>query len=92
MFTLKILTLYQIGTILRVTGRVLGLWPEHVRFDRDKHITIHGQHADESNKGSLENVMPEALIQTFNLPYDYASVMHFHAKVCEMSREIQACV
>lgn len=83
LFKLRILALcFQIGTIARQIGHVLGLWQEHLRPDRGSHIVIHGNNSQLEHRGNLEVEIPAKLINTFGFPYDYASLMHYHGKVC----------
>ncbi|CAD5222370.1 unnamed protein product [Bursaphelenchus xylophilus] len=67
------------------TGHALGFWHTHQRPDREKHISINWRNVMEEATASF---MPfRSMLQAFGirqvsnrrLPYDYGSLMHYHA-------------
>ncbi|KAE9554820.1 hypothetical protein FO519_001935 [Halicephalobus sp. NKZ332] len=67
------------------TGHALGFWHTHQRPDREKHISINWRNVLEEATASF---MPfRSMLQAFGirqvsnrrLPYDYGSLMHYHA-------------
>ncbi|XP_042882386.1 blastula protease 10-like [Penaeus japonicus] len=65
------------GTLLRILGHAIGLWPEEVRSDRDSYIEV-----------LYDNVLPDAVDHftinaddTHGVPYDYCSIMHSHERI-----------
>lgn len=67
-----------IGTILHEILHVLGFLHEQNRSDRDDHIKIN---YDNIRKDTFVNFkkVPETLISSLNVPYDYDSVVHYSA-------------
>ncbi|CAO1409798.1 unnamed protein product [Diamesa serratosioi] len=55
---------------------VIGLFHEQCRNDRDEYIDIHWENIEESRKYNF-NKVPEKYVNTFNLPYDFKSLMHY---------------
>ncbi|XP_077148301.1 hatching enzyme 1.2-like [Ranitomeya variabilis] len=62
------------GVIQHEAMHNLGFYHEHTRMDRDNYIDILWQNMDKANFGNFDIVDGN----TFNLPYDYTSVMHYH--------------
>jgi hypothetical protein len=67
------------------TGHALGFWHTHQRPDREKHISINWRNVLEEATASF---MPfRSMLQAFGIrqvsnrrmPYDYGSLMHYHA-------------
>jgi astacin len=67
------------------TGHALGFWHTHQRPDRDQHITINWKNVLDEATASF---MPfRSMLQAFGIrqvsnrrvPYDYGSLMHYHA-------------
>ncbi|CAB3402044.1 unnamed protein product [Caenorhabditis bovis] len=67
------------------TGHALGFWHTHQRPDRDRHISINWKNVMEEATASF---MPfRSMLQAFGIrqvsprrvPYDYGSLMHYHA-------------
>ncbi|KAI1725286.1 astacin (Peptidase family m12A) domain-containing protein [Ditylenchus destructor] len=67
------------------TGHALGFWHTHQRPDREKHISINWRNVMEEATASF---MPfRSMLQAFGIrqvsnrrnPYDYGSLMHYHA-------------
>ncbi|KAJ1345744.1 hypothetical protein KIN20_013844, partial [Parelaphostrongylus tenuis] len=55
---------------------VIGLWHEHMRYDRDKYIKVHYRNIRRGLESQFDKVSPrEATV--YNMPYDYKSVMHY---------------
>ncbi|KAJ1353241.1 Astacin (Peptidase M12A) [Parelaphostrongylus tenuis] len=68
-------------------GHTLGFSHTHSRPDRDEHITI-------IRKNIRDDLLPEfnksdiRTMNTYNLPYDYGSIMHYSAKSASKNNEI----
>ncbi|VDM79350.1 unnamed protein product [Strongylus vulgaris] len=58
---------------------VIGLWHEHMRYDRDKYIKVHYENI-ERDYWSQFRTIPLSRATTYNEPYDYRSVMHYSKK------------
>ncbi|CAI4221274.1 unnamed protein product [Auanema sp. JU1783] len=54
----------------------IGLWHEHMRYDRDDYITVLFENIEAPYKSQFDKVTEEEAT-TFNVPYDYTSVMHY---------------
>ncbi|PIO62227.1 astacin, partial [Teladorsagia circumcincta] len=79
------------------TGHALGFWHTHQRPDRDRHISINWKNVMEEATASF---MPfRSMLQAFGIrqvsprrvPYDYGSLMHYHAVAHAIKGEIQSC-
>ncbi|KHJ93546.1 astacin [Oesophagostomum dentatum] len=63
-------------TVIHELLHVTGLWHEHMRYDRDQYIKVHYENIDRGYWSQFEKVKPwEAT--TYNIPYDYKSIMHY---------------
>ena len=58
----------------------LGFLHEHTRMDRDKYKKINFDNIEESKKNNFRKYNGTQ-INTYNLPYDYTSIMHYGPKV-----------
>ncbi|KAJ8711106.1 hypothetical protein PYW07_008348 [Mythimna separata] len=67
----------SIGDISHEIMHMLGFSHEHLRPDRDQHITILWENIKPGYRQYFE-VRNETIVE--NLPYDYASVLHYPAK------------
>ena len=54
------------------------MFHEHQRLDRDAHVTIY---MDRAYEEAPFVKLPEVVMETYETPYDYGSLMHFHAYV-----------
>ncbi|KHJ75668.1 astacin [Oesophagostomum dentatum] len=63
-------------TVLHELMHVVGLWHEHMRYDRDKYIRVHYENIDKEYWPQFTKVKPE-IATTYNVPYDYKSIMHY---------------
>ncbi|VDM78839.1 unnamed protein product [Strongylus vulgaris] len=57
---------------------VIGLWHEDMRYDRDEYIKIHSENVEKDLRNQFEKVLP-LKATTYNMPYDYKSIMHYDA-------------
>ncbi|CAJ0596081.1 unnamed protein product [Cylicocyclus nassatus] len=69
-------TCMETEIVLHELLHVVGLWHEHMRYDRDKYIKVHYENIDRGYWSQFEKVSPYEAT-TFNVPYDYKSVMHY---------------
>lgn len=68
--------------MLYLIVQTLGVWHKSQRFDRDNYITILIQNVISELQGDF-GILDQSLqlLQTYGLPYDYASLMQFPSKV-----------
>ena len=71
---------FQKGTIVHELGHAIGFIHEHNRPDRDEYITINRQNINSTAAYNF-NIYSPGLINTYGVPYDYTSVMHYGEKV-----------
>ncbi|VDM61832.1 unnamed protein product [Angiostrongylus costaricensis] len=55
---------------------VIGLWHEHMRYDRDKYIKVHYKNIVPGYEDQFTKVS-SYLSTVYDIPYDYKSVMHY---------------
>ena len=68
--------------MLYLVAQSLGLWHVTQRYDRDQYVTVNTDNLLPSYQGDLSALQPSSrLLDTFGLHYDFASLMHFPAKV-----------
>lgn len=63
-------TQFTLSSIMREIGRVIGLYPEHQRKDRNQYVSVSGQPQREDRLG------PQSQGILFGL-YDFGSIMHY---------------
>lgn len=56
----------------------LGIWHEQSRYDRDAYIQIQWNNIQAEYQYAFD-IIPSSQSQTFGLPYDYNSLMHYGA-------------
>ena len=66
------------GTIAHELGHNLGLWHEQSRPDRDKYIRVNMENVVKEDRANFMK-MPQRLVDTHKLAYDYDSVMHYNS-------------
>ncbi|XP_035225326.1 astacin-like metalloprotease toxin 5 [Stegodyphus dumicola] len=66
-----------IARVLHELFHVLGFFHEHTRPDRDDYVIIHENNIKTASMSNFRK-MSDAKVTTFGLPYDYASVLHYH--------------
>ncbi|KAK0426545.1 hypothetical protein QR680_009766 [Steinernema hermaphroditum] len=54
----------------------IGLWHEHMRYDRDNYIKVHFENIEQMYFSQFAKV-PKGESDTFGVKYDYRSVMHY---------------
>ncbi|KAF7639104.1 Metalloendopeptidase [Meloidogyne graminicola] len=64
------------STIIHELMHKVGLWHEQMRYDRDKYIKIHWENIIPGLRNQFGKIGREQST-TYNLPYDYKSVMHY---------------
>jgi len=68
--------------MLSLIAQNLGLWHVTQRYDRDEYVQVVTSNLQATHAGDLDELDPSSqLIDTHQLPYDFASLMHFPAKV-----------
>ncbi|CAJ0596148.1 unnamed protein product [Cylicocyclus nassatus] len=62
--------------LLHELFHVIGLFHEHMRFDRDNYVTVHYDNVERRYWSQFQKL---TLWQatTYNIPYDYKSIMHY---------------
>nr|QNH72409.1 toxin candidate TRINITY_DN16695_c0_g1_i1 [Isarachnanthus nocturnus] len=74
------------GTILHEIMHALGFHHEHSRFDRDNYVNILWWNVQPGAEKNFEvNSLEEQ--NTFNLPYDYDSILHYNKKAYSKNGE-----
>jgi len=68
---------YRTGTIEHEFLHALGVWHQQSRSDRDDYVKIIEENIIHENFTSNFDKYTEALINHFNLTYDFGSVMHY---------------
>jgi astacin len=64
------------GTVLHEIGHFIGLFHEHARIDRDTYIRVNYNNLPSSSYLEYDK---KDFINTYGLPYDLASDMHYGA-------------
>lgn len=63
-------------------GHALGLYHEMSRLDRDNYITIHYSNIPHSLwKENFDKPLDTDSMETFHIPYDLGSLMHYGSEV-----------
>ena len=70
----------QKGIVIHELLHALGSRHEQSRPDRDDYVTIHTGNI-EADKKSNFNKYTSSSVSTYNVPYDYTSIMHYGPKV-----------
>ena len=65
--------------MLYLIAQNLGLWHVTQRYDRDTFVRVDSSNIIASHHGDLAKL--NRLLNTHGMPYDFASLMHFPAKV-----------
>uniref|UniRef100_A0A0N4ZAB5 Metalloendopeptidase n=1 Tax=Parastrongyloides trichosuri TaxID=131310 RepID=A0A0N4ZAB5_PARTI len=76
------------GVIAHETAHALGLRHEHQRFDRDEYIIINSSRIPDEYKNDIIQIDNDTEYATYNITYDYGSIMHYPSK-SPMSKEKQ---
>ena len=58
----------------------LGMFHEQSRPDRDDYVTINTNNIEADKKNNFRRYKTTQ-INTYNVPYDYTSIMHYGSKV-----------
>ncbi|CEF70625.1 Astacin-like metalloendopeptidase [Strongyloides ratti] len=74
------------GQIQHEILHTIGFYHEHSRINRDKNLKIYYQNIISSRKQSFD-IVSKKDSNTFGVPYDYGSVMHFELYYFTNNRE-----
>lgn len=66
------------GVMMHEIGHVLGFWHEQSRPDRDRYVTIIKENII---PGQEDNFRKYTHTNSFNVEYDYSSIMHYGKRV-----------
>ncbi|KAK6726732.1 hypothetical protein RB195_004821 [Necator americanus] len=62
--------------VLHELMHVVGLWHEHQRYDRDNYVKVHYENIEKGYWSQFKKLLPYKAT-TYNVPYDYKSIMHY---------------
>jgi hypothetical protein len=65
------------GSVIHELGHTAGLWHEHTREDRDKHITVHFDRIEDTKVSNFEKASERGLKAQMIGPYNVDSIMHY---------------
>ncbi|CAJ0596080.1 unnamed protein product [Cylicocyclus nassatus] len=67
------------GTVIHELFHLIGLWHEQSRYDRDDYIKIHFENIAKGESLQFRK-LSRTQATTYDVPYDYGSVMHYGKK------------
>lgn len=73
-------TIIQLGIPTHEIGHAIGLYHEQSRPDRFTYVSVLTSNIDPMSVFNFM-VMDPSLISTYDIPYDYGSVMHYSSQV-----------
>jgi len=65
------------GVVAHEFMHTLGFWHEHVRFDRDRYVTVMWDNIRNGRNNDNFFMVTQQQADTFNLPYEFDSIMHY---------------
>jgi hypothetical protein len=68
---------FQKDVIVHELGHAIGFIHEHSRPDRNNYVTIMSQNVDPGKLKRNFHRYPSEVINSYDVPYDYESVMHY---------------
>lgn len=72
------LTCFQLGILFHEIGHALGFRHEQSRFDRDSFVKVYRENIQSDKKGNFDKET-ETSLNTYDIPYEYGSIMHYGA-------------
>lgn len=79
------------GIIMHELMHVLGFYHEHNRPDRDEYVKINWENIKEDAYHNFWK-LPEDLVETANVSYDYDSIMHYRSNSFSKDRSIPTII
>ena len=86
LFIFFILFFSQKGIIIHELGHAIGFHHEQTRPDRNNHVTIMTQNIQPHTLFNFQQYST-GVINTYDVPYDYRSVMHYGQYVSYLSKK-----
>lgn len=80
-----------IGHALHELLHTLGIYHEHIRPDRDQHIDIIWDNIKDGNAHNFQ-LLDINIVQDYNLPYDYDSIMHYSVTAFSKDKSLPTIV
>ncbi|CAI5438945.1 unnamed protein product [Caenorhabditis angaria] len=68
---------FSFPTVIHEFLHIIGIYHEHMRYDRDDYIKVQYENIASAEYPQFEKLGPE-YVSTYNIPYDFTSVMHYN--------------
>ncbi|KAK3087810.1 hypothetical protein FSP39_010940 [Pinctada imbricata] len=79
-------TCYYKGVIMHELNHAVGFFHEQARYDRDKYVRVKWENIVDGKVDDFKKQMPN-IMDTFDSPYDYGSIMHYGPKTFSKNGE-----